>query len=100
MKELIFWVFALAALGVASPEEYGHVHHFSLCPLASLGISWCPGCGLGRSIVQLLHGNFAESWKHHWFGVPALLILLYRIVELSKLNIKALQLKYKEKRYV
>lgn len=100
MKELIFWVLVLLALGVATPEAYGHVHHFTLCPLASLGIEWCPGCGLGRSITQVMHGNITESWKHHWFGVPSILIILYRIGELAKLNIKTFKLKYKEKTYV
>src|SRR5215217_1603038 len=100
MKELIIWVLALVMLGVATPMEHGHLHHFSLCPLASVGIEWCPGCGLGRSVTQLMHGNFAESWKYHWLGLPALLMIVYRIVELIKLNIKAFKLKYKETRYV
>jgi hypothetical protein len=100
MKELIFWVLALMALAIATPEEYGHAHHFTLCPLANLGIDSCPGCGVGRAITQLLHGNIAESWKHHWFGVPALLIIVFRIVGLIKLNIKSFKIKYKEKRYV
>jgi len=99
MKELIFWALALVMLGVATPIEHGDIHHFSLCPLANMGIDWCPGCGLGRSITQLLHGNFAESREHHWFGLPALLIIVYRIVELILLNIKAFKIK-KEKRYV
>ena len=100
MKELIFWVLALAMLGIATPEEYGHAHHFTLCPLANLGIDWCPGCGLGRAITQLLHGNITESWKHHWFGIPALFIIVFRIAGLIKLNITSFKLKYKEKRYV
>lgn len=100
MKELIFWVLALMTLAIATPEEYGHAHHFTLCPLANLGIDSCPGCGVGRSITQLLHGNFTESWKHHWFGIPALLIIVFRIVGLIKLNIKSFKIKYKEKRYV
>lgn len=100
MKELIFWVLALMALAIAAPEEYGHAHHFTLCPLANLGIDSCPGCGVGRSITQLLHGNLTESWKHHWFGIPALLIIVFRIVGLIKLNIKSFKIKYKEKKYV
>jgi hypothetical protein len=100
MKELIFWVLALMTLAIATPEEYGHAHHFTLCPLANLGIDSCPGCGVGRSITQLLHGNLTESWKHHWFGIPALLIIVFRIVGLIKLNIKSFKIKYKEKRYV
>lgn len=100
MKELIFWMLALGLLAIAAPEPYGHAHHFTLCPLANLGIEWCPGCGLGRSLVQLLHCNIIESWKHHWFGVPALIIIVFRFVELLKWNIKSFKINYKEKKYV
>jgi hypothetical protein len=100
MKELIFWVLALGLLAIATPEQYGHAHHFTLCPLANLGMEWCPGCGLGRSLVQLLHGNIVESWKYHWFGIPALIIIVFRIAELIKWNIKLSNIKYKEKKYV
>ncbi len=75
-------------LALAKPVEYGHENHFTLCPLAVIGLEWCPGCGIGRSITQLFHGNIEDSWKHHWFGMPALLILLYRISTLVRINIK------------
>lgn len=100
MKELIFWVLALGLLAITTPEQYGHIHHFTLCPLTNLGIEWCPGCGLGRSLIQLLHGNITESWKHHWFGIPALVIIVLRIADLIKWNIKLSKIKYKEKEYV
>ncbi|OWK71509.1 DUF2752 domain-containing protein [Pedobacter sp. AJM] len=74
--ELMFWVMALVLLATAN----GHEHHFTLCPLANLGYQgWCPGCGLGRSISHIFHGDFAESFAEHWFGFPALLIIVYRI---------------------
>lgn len=99
--ELIFWITALVLLGLAEPQLNGHEHHFTLCPLASMGIDWCPGCGIGRSLTQLLHGNIAESFKLHWFGIPALLIIIYRIVVLIKLNVKRRKfIKYKEEGYV
>ncbi|WP_240618525.1 DUF2752 domain-containing protein [Pedobacter yonginense] len=61
-----------------------HYHHFTLCPLANLGFeNWCPGCGLGRSISHILHGEFSNSFSEHWFGLPALLIILYRIYTLT-----------------
>lgn len=99
--ELFFWITALVLLGMAEPEVHGQAHHFSLCPLANMGFDWCPGCGIGRSITQLLHGNIAESVTLHWFGIPALMILFYRIIQLGRrefMNFK--KLKYKEKRYV
>lgn len=93
--ELAFWVSALVLLAMTNPHE----HHFSLCPLANMGFDWCPGCGLGRSISALLHGHIAESLSFHWLGIPALGMIAYRIVTLSKLTIKEqniLNLNYKE----
>lgn len=91
--ELVFWLVALVLLATANPHE----HHFSLCPLANLGFDWCPGCGLGRSITALFHGDVKESFAHHWFGIPALLIIAYRIYHLTnKLFSKEINLKYKE----
>lgn len=91
--ELVFWVLALVLLATTSPGA----DHFSLCPLANLGITWCPGCGLGRSIIALLHGDVNGSLTQHWFGIPALLLIGYRIYQLSRqLFNKKMILKYKE----
>ncbi|WP_443937205.1 DUF2752 domain-containing protein [Pedobacter sp. MW01-1-1] len=79
--ELFFWITALTLLASSNPHE----HHFTLCPLASLGFeAWCPGCGLGRSISCIFHGEFSQSFRQHWFGFPALTILFYRIYTLLK----------------
>ncbi|MHA4893759.1 DUF2752 domain-containing protein [Pedobacter sp. PWIIR3] len=86
--ELLFWVVALTLLALAQPVPAGQEDHFTLCPLAAMGFDWCPGCGIGRSITQLLHGNLSDSLKLHWFGIPALLILLYRIMVLTKIELK------------
>lgn len=98
--ELCFWVLALILLATAVPVEPGHVHHFTLCPLANMGFDWCPGCGIGRSITQLFHGNVGASLEHHWFGIPALVIIVWRIVELIRLRIDNKIFKLKRKRYV
>lgn len=93
--ELVFWITALVLLATANPHE----HHFSLCPLANLGFDWCPGCGLGRSISALFHGEFKDSLSFHWFGIPALMLIAYRIMILVTLRIirnKEINLKYKE----
>ena len=78
--ELFFWSLALVLLATSASS----VHHFTLCPLANLGFDWCPGCGLGRSITALFHGDVATSFKLHWFGIPALGLILHRIYQLSK----------------
>ena len=80
LLELFFWLGALFSLALSDPAA----QHFSLCPLFNLGISWCPGCGLGRALSSLLHLDFAASLRHHWFGIPAFFILLNRIGQLSR----------------
>lgn len=77
--ELLFWVIALVLLATTNVQQ----HHFTLCPLANLGFEdWCPGCGLGRSISHVFHGQLTQSFKEHWFGLPALIIILYRVYTL------------------
>lgn len=78
--ELLAWISALTILAFSNPA----VHHYTLCPFLYMGIEWCPGCGIGRSISSLLHLNLQASLHYHWFGIPAFLILLHRIYQLSK----------------
>jgi hypothetical protein len=77
--ELTFWIAALLSLAFSNPAGPAH---YSLCPFKALGI-WCPGCGLGHSISWLFHGDLTNSWHAHWLGIPALLLILYRIYVLS-----------------
>lgn len=99
--ELIFWVTAILLLAAADPAAGPEGNHFTVCPLANMGISWCPGCGLGRSLIQLLHGNISRSIHYHWLGIPALLIIGYRIFKLGRYELKKeTDKKEKEKDYV
>jgi hypothetical protein len=79
--ELVFWISALTALALADP---GVPSHYTLCPFRLLGFTWCPGCGLGHAIAFLLHGDLQSSFHAHWLGVPALIIIVYRIVDLIR----------------
>ena len=72
---------ALIALGMSDPTL---ASHYTLCPLKLMGVSWCPGCGLGHSIAFLLHGDVRNSFHAHWLGIPALVIIVYRIYDLIK----------------
>jgi hypothetical protein len=54
--------------------------HFTICPLSLAGFEYCPGCGLGRSMILLLHGQIADSIHMHPLSVFALGILVIRIV--------------------
>jgi len=57
---------------------------FSICPLHNLGIGFCPGCGLGRSISFLYHGDFLHSLKSHPLGIAAFIIISYRVYKLVR----------------
>lgn len=80
--ELIFWCLGLVGLWYMDPLA----DHTSLCPLHNLGLEWCPGCGLGRSISFLMKGELVASWNQHPLGGFALGVILYRIFEIIKLK--------------
>ena len=98
--ELLLWITALVLLAMYSVPPEASPDHLTLCPLANMGFDWCPGCGLGRSLSHLLHGEIRQSLQFHWFGIPALLVLLYRIFILTKQELIKRNLIGKEKYYV
>ncbi|MEX0883865.1 MAG: DUF2752 domain-containing protein, partial [Cyclobacteriaceae bacterium] len=53
--ELYFWPVALLSLLAFNPVEDSH---FSICPIDRMGFTWCPGCGLGRSLGLLMRGDW------------------------------------------
>ncbi|WP_090557450.1 DUF2752 domain-containing protein [Pedobacter hartonius] len=89
--ELVFWIAAFWFMAIAKPADHHEELHFTFCPLANLGMSWCPGCGLGRAITHFFHGNIRESIHYHWLGIPAVLIISYRIVTLGRYEWKKLK---------
>jgi hypothetical protein len=58
--------------------------HFTICPLSNLGLSFCPGCGLGRSIHYFINLNLTDSFYTHPLGGAAFVILTYRIITLFR----------------
>ncbi|MEP2772091.1 MAG: DUF2752 domain-containing protein [Fulvivirga sp.] len=74
-SEAIIWLLALIALASMEPTA----EHASLCPLANLGWEFCPGCGLGHSIAFIFRGDFEASFAAHPLGLPALIMLVFRI---------------------
>lgn len=83
--ELIFWIVGLSYLLFINPYEIGH---FSFCGFKLIGFDSCPGCGLGRSISLIYHGDFISSLKMHPFGFFALVMILFRIIKLIQNNFK------------
>jgi hypothetical protein len=81
--EASIWILGLFYLAlIYSPSET----HFTICPLANIGIDFCPGCGLGNSISHLFRGNLISSFYSHPLGIFALVIIIFRIITIIKNN--------------
>lgn len=79
--EAVLWVVALLFpffIDTTSSQ------HFTLCLFSNLGWDFCPGCGIGRSIAHLYHGELTASIASHPFGIPVVLVLLHRAFQLIK----------------
>lgn len=79
--EALIWVSGLIALAFINA---GGSSHFTICPLKNIGIDFCPGCGLGKSIHYLLHLEIEQSLTAHPLGIFAFAVLVRRIYELMK----------------
>jgi len=81
--EATIWIFGLVYLVfINDPQSI----HFTICPLANLGIDFCPGCGLGNSISYLFQGEMSASIHAHPLGIFALIIITMRIITIIKNN--------------
>ncbi len=79
-KEAFIWLGAILFLALNNPA----CQHYTLCPFHNLGIEYCPGCGLGRSIGFLFRLDIISSVLAHPLGIPALILLIYRAVDVLK----------------
>jgi hypothetical protein len=43
----------------------------------------CPGCGLQRSILMLLKGDFVASLHMYWATIPILLMFAFLVLHLK-----------------
>lgn len=83
LPEAICWAAGIVLLALMDPVG---THLFSLCPWRWVTDAACLGCGLGHSIAFLFRGEWNASWEAHPLGVPALLILGWRILSLLRLH--------------
>lgn len=75
------WIISLIILAFINLNGESH---FSICPLGSFGLDFCPGCGLGKSIHYFINFNFSDSQHSHPLGGIAFLILSHRIIFLLR----------------
>lgn len=73
--EPVIWTAVLFLLFFWTPSET----ETSLCIFRFMGFQSCPGCGIGHAIHHALHVNLAESWQHHFAGIPAAGMLIYQV---------------------
>jgi len=78
--EAVLWLIGLVCLLFVNPYD---IQHFTLCPFRNLGITFCPGCGIGRSISFFYHGDLINSIKMHPLGIIAFILISQRIIKLS-----------------
>ncbi len=64
---------AAAAVLIAAADRLGYV-----CPFRALTGLPCPGCGMTRAWISLLHGDLSAAFRFHPFfwAVPVLLVFL------------------------
>jgi hypothetical protein len=89
--ELSIWIGGLAWLALMNPDAETH---FSLCIFKWIGLTFCPGCGLGHAISWLFHGDIRQSLRAHPLGTFAVAILVYRIFTLIKYHFHSTTLKH------
>jgi Protein of unknown function (DUF2752) len=68
----------LALLAVATVVGLAFTNHF-VCPFAAVMGFPCPGCGMTRSLLALMRGDWREAWRQHPVGflVPPLALGLW-----------------------
>ena len=70
----------LVAAALLNPYSTG----VDLCFFNFVGIEFCPGEGIGRSMAHVFRGNLTESFEMHPAGIPGVLIISTRVGSLLK----------------
>lgn len=86
--EAAFWIAGLLAVGVSDPTAPSFVE---LCLFKAIGLSGCPGCGLGHAMGYLFRGEWALAVQSHWFSPVVLGILVSHIVSLLRQAFRSFQ---------
>jgi hypothetical protein len=57
-------------------------HHLFPCFFKSHFGMECPGCGMQRSLIALLKGNFYESLQYHVALIPFIITIILLLIQL------------------
>ncbi len=80
-------LFFYALLGVWQSTVDWLEAHLLKCPIKQTLFIDCPGCGLQRSFVALLRGDFAGSWQWYPATMPMVFLLGFTVLHL-KMNFR------------
>lgn len=83
--EIAVFASGLLLLAMMNPET---VSGPTLCLFDQLGITFCPGEGLGHAIAYTFQGDFFNAIQANMLGPLAIVILGGRIIQLVRNNIK------------
>lgn len=78
--EWMAFLLGLILMASMSPTDTG----LSFCLFERVGVSFCPGEGLGHSIAYLFRGEFNEALQANLMGPVAVVILSLRIGSIWK----------------
>jgi hypothetical protein len=79
--EAFIWTVGLAAMAWTDPAAEGFIDG---CLFKWLGVTWCPGCGLGHAVAYLFRGEVAQSLAAHPLGVVTVVVLVGHIGRLVR----------------
>ncbi len=77
--EALVWIGGLVVISLPDPTI---VRSWSLCVFDLLGITFCPGCGLGHAVAFLVRGELELSLASHPLAIPVVIVLLGRALYL------------------
>ena len=87
-REAAIWIVGLLVLALGNPESDFHFTIF--WPHYVWGIQ-SPGYGLGHSISYLFRGDAISAMETHILGIPAVAIILWRVVTLEMRLFKSIR---------
>lgn len=57
--------------------------HLLTCPIKHTFGMDCPGCGMQRALLALLHGDMGRSFQLHPALIPLLVLILFTLIHLK-----------------
>jgi Protein of unknown function (DUF2752) len=76
---------AILAVGLIATGSTESISLFGLrlpdfCPFKNFTGFDCPGCGLTRALILVLHGHWRASYMMHLWGIPLAAFFIWRLV--------------------